>query len=97
MLRKGDSTAFVWMDAVNEETLTSYFEFLEDTLNTNGLQNCPSQFYNVNETKSQPSNDCAAQGYKKLCYQSSGQKGQITVVACGNATGNVLPPLIIYV
>jgi len=35
-------------------------------------------------------------GMKKPCYQSPGQKGQITVVACGKAAGNVLPPLIIY-
>ena len=31
-LRKGDSTAYVRMDAVNEETLTEYFDLLEDTL-----------------------------------------------------------------
>jgi len=35
-------------------------------------------------------------GMKKPHYQSPGQKGQITVVACGNAAGNVLPPLIIF-
>ena len=33
---------------------------------------------------------------KKPRYQSPGRKGQITVVACGNAAGNVLPPLIIF-
>ena len=34
-LRKGDSTAFVRMDAVNEETLNGYFDLLEDTLKQN--------------------------------------------------------------
>jgi len=29
-------------------------------------------------------------------HQLPGQKEQITVVACGNAAGNVLPPLIIF-
>ena len=50
VLRKGDSTAFVRMDAINEETLTSYYKLLEDTLQENKLQNCPSQIYNVDET-----------------------------------------------
>ena len=31
-LRKGDSTAFVRMDTVNEETLNGYFNIIEDTL-----------------------------------------------------------------
>ena len=49
-LRKGDSTAFVRMDAVNEETLNDYFDLLEDTLKQNNLQNLPCQIYNVDET-----------------------------------------------
>ena len=49
-LRKGDSTAHVRMDAVNKETLTEYFDLLEDTLKQHDLQNSPSQIYNVDET-----------------------------------------------
>ena len=37
-----------------------------------------------------------AKGIKKPCYQSPGQKGQMTVVSCGNAAGNLLPLLIIF-
>ena len=33
---------------------------------------------------------------KKVRYQSPGRKGQITVVGCGNAAGQVIPPLIIF-
>ena len=33
---------------------------------------------------------------KKVHYQSSGRKGQITVVACANAAGQVIPPMMIY-
>ena len=99
-MRKGDSTAFVRMDAINEETLTSYYKLLEDTLQENKLQNCPSQIYNVDETgvplNPKPPKIVVPKGMKKPRYQSPGQKGQITVVACGNAAGNVLPPLIIF-
>jgi len=35
------------MDAINEETLISYYTLLEDTLKKN---KCPSQIYNVDET-----------------------------------------------
>ena len=65
----------------------------------NGLQNCPSQIYNVDKT-GVPLNPkspkiVVPKGMKKPRYQSPGQKGQITVVACGNAPGNLLQPLII--
>jgi len=33
---------------------------------------------------------------KKARYQSPGRKGQITIVTCGNAAGQVLSPLIIF-
>ena len=31
LLRKGDSTAYIRMDAINEETLAEYFDLLEDS------------------------------------------------------------------
>ena len=99
-LRKGDSTAYIRMDAVNEETLAEYFDLLEDTLKQNDLQNSPSQIYNVDETgiplDPKAPKILVPKGIKKPRYQSPGRKGQITVVACGNAAGNVLPPLIIF-
>ena len=49
MLRKGDSTAYLRMDAVNEETLKQYYDLLEDTLTENNLMSLPSCIYNVNE------------------------------------------------
>ena len=33
---------------------------------------------------------------KKVRYRTSGRKGQITVVGCANASGQVIPPMIIY-
>ena len=100
VLRKGDSTAFIRMDAVNDETLKGYFDLLEDTLKQNSLQNSPSQIYNVDETgvplDPKAPKIVVPKGMKKPRYQSPGRKGQITVVACGNAAGNVLPPLIIF-
>jgi len=71
------------MDAVNEETLMSYYQLLEDTLKTNGLKNFPTQIYNVDETgvplNPKPPKTAVPKGMKKHRYQLPGQKGQITV------------------
>ena len=77
-LRKGDSTACVRMDAVNEETLTEYFDLLEDTLKQHDLQNSPSQIYNVDETgiplDPKAPKILVRKGIKKPQYQSPGRK-----------------------
>ena len=33
---------------------------------------------------------------QKVRYRSSGRKGQITIVACANAAGQTIPPMVIY-
>ena len=38
----------------------------------------------------------ARKGQKKIRYRTSGQKAQITVIGCGSAVGQILPPFIIY-
>ena len=38
----------------------------------------------------------AQKGKKKIRYQSSGQKQQITVIGCGSVTSQCLPPFIIF-
>ena len=35
-------------------------------------------------------------GAKKVQYRSTGRKGQITIVAHGIATGQVIPPSVIF-
>ena len=89
--------AYLRMDAVNDETLKQYYDLLEDTLN---LMSSPSCIYNVDETgiplDPKAPKVVAPVGMKKVRYQSPGRKGQITVVACGNAAGQMLPPTIIF-
>ncbi len=38
----------------------------------------------------------AKKGQKKVRYRTSGQKSQVTVIGCGSATGQVIPPFIIF-
>ena len=96
-LRRGDNTSNTRMDAINSESISQYFKFLKETLEQNKLMNSPQQIYNVDETgvPLDPS-VVTATGSKKVRVRSTGKKGQVTVVACGNASGQVLPPMLIF-
>ena len=99
-LRRGDNTAHVRMEAINQQTLKQYFELLNDTLREHDLLNSPSQIYNMDESwmplDPKAPNVVAVKGTKKVRYRSSGRKGQVTIVACGNAAGQVIPPMVIF-
>jgi len=99
-LWRGDNTAHVRMDAVNRDTMSHYFTLLQKTLDKNGLTNSPGQIYNVDESgiplDPKAPNIVAKTGTKKVRYRSTGRKGQITIVACGSATGQVIPPTVIF-
>jgi len=95
-LRQGDSTAH------DKETIDQYFSLLHDTLSAHDLLNKPSQIYNVDESgiplNPRPPKVVSAKGEKtkKVRYRSSGRKGKITIVACANAAGQIIPPKVIY-
>lgn len=43
-----------------------------------------------------PPKVAAQKGQKKVRYESSGRKNQITIVACGSVTGQPIPPFVIF-
>ena len=98
-VRQGDSTGHVRMDAMNRETIDHYFALLHNTLTTHNLL---SQIYNVDESgvplNPRPPKVVTSKGRvtKKVRYRTSGRKGQIIVVGCANASGQFIPPMIIY-
>ena len=101
-LRQGDPTAHVRMEAMNRETIDHYFSLLHDTLSTNRLLDKPLQIYNVDESgvpfNPRPPKVVSPKGrdMKKVRYRCSGRKGQITIVACANAAGHAIPPMVIF-
>ena len=99
-LKRGDNCAQVRMNAINNDTMKQYFDLLEDTLKEHNLLQHPSQIYNVDESgiplDPKSPNVVSKKGVKKVRYRSAGKKGQITIVACGNAIGQVIPPMVIY-
>ena len=47
---RGDPTANVRMNCLNQEIIADYFALLKDVLTENGLLNSPGRIYNVDET-----------------------------------------------
>lgn len=99
-LRVGDSTAGVRFDAINTENMDNYFELLKATYEEFKFDYYPESIFNMDETGvplcPRPPKVIAKKGQKKVRYRTSGQKSQITVLACGSATGQVIPPFIIF-
>ncbi len=92
--------AGVRMDAMNEENMKNYFELLKKILDDHGFDKHPESVYNMDETGMPlcppPPRIVAKKGQKKVRYRTSGQKSQVTVIGCGSATGQVIPPFIIF-
>ena len=100
-LRKGDSTCTARMSAMeNKEAIENYFEVLKDVLDEHGLNDRPSQLYNVDESgmplDHRPPRIVVKKGQRKVRYRTSGNKSQVTVVGCVNAAGSAMPPFVIF-
>ena len=97
--RSSDSTAGVQMDALSKKNLESYFELLKSVYDKYDFYCHPEAIY-MDETgvplEPCPPKVVARRGQKKVQYRTSGTKAQITVIGCGSATGQVLPPFIIF-
>ena len=95
-LWRSDSTAHVRMDAVNQETMDQYFSLLGEVLMEHNLVDKSSQIYNVDESgvplDPKPPNVITKKGSKKVRYQVSGRKGQVTIAGYANAIWQAIPP-----
>ena len=68
--------------------MTPSFPLLRDVLTEHGLFAKPAQIFDVDESGipfDHLRNVVAKKGTKKVRYQSSGKKGQVTIVGCASA------------
>ena len=90
-LRAGEALVYLQAVATSPETLTSYFDQLEDILNTNRLRYTPSRIFNADESGiplcHRPGKRITVRGQKNVIVNTSGNKTQITVLACVSASG----------
>ena len=82
------------------QTKIRNFAMLKKTLLENNLMNKLAQIYNVDES-GMPLDHCppkviSEKGQKKVCSRTSGNKSQITFIACVGASGHALPPFVIF-
>ena len=99
-LRAGDATANVRMDALSKKNLDYYFNLLKMEFDKYNFYGHPEAIYNMDETgvplEPRPPKVVAKKEQQKVWYRTFGTKAQITVVGCGSATGQILPPFIIF-
>ena len=99
-LRKGDALALPRATATTAANMNEYYSPLKTTLEEQGIMNRPSRIYNMDESgmplDHKPPRVVARKGTKKIHCHTSGNKSQITILACANAVGTTLPPMVIF-
>ena len=99
-MRAGEALAYRRAVATSPETFSNYFDQLEEVLDTNGLRHAPSRIFNADESgiplQHRPGRRIAVRGQKHVIVNTSGNKTQITVLACISASGCYIPPMVIF-
>ncbi|XP_033761495.1 jerky protein homolog-like [Pecten maximus] len=85
--------------ALNPNVVKNYFAMLGDILDKYGLKNKPERIFNADETgmplDHKPPKIVKVAG-QDAHTQTSGNKTNITVVACASASGLLIPPQVIF-
>ena len=88
-LRHSQALSYVRAAANNPEAIHKYFDLLQQTLEDNGLTHRPAQVFNCDESSlplsHKPPKVVARVGQKHPYAVTSGDKAQITILACASA------------
>ena len=99
-LRTSDPLSRMRTNAITKENMPAYFSILEETLKEHDLLDKPSFILNMDESgmplDHKQQKRAATKGMKKVQGPASGDKTQITIIACSNAAGYTLPPMVIF-
>ena len=85
--------------ATDPDVFSRYFDLLEETIKENGLDGRPGQIFNMDESGIPLDPKSPKLVFEKGCHAScvtTGDKTQITIVACVSATGFSIPPMVIW-
>ena len=97
-LLTGESLSYVRAASTNHVVIDKYFDLLEDILSKNSLTS--SRIFNLDESgiplQHCPGKRIAVRGQKHVNVVTSGNKMNITVLACVSASGFVMPPMVIF-
>lgn len=86
---------------MNRVVVAGYFEKLRAVLMKEELMQKPQCIYNMDEkgcrlTLHHPQKVYAATGAKRVPIVAPEHAESVTIVACGNATGQVVPPMVLF-
>ena len=99
VLQTPATLSFARARASDRESLNRYFDELESTLDVNGLVDKPCLLFNMDES-GMPLDPkllkTVAQKGVKIHQFTSGIKTQMTVVDCVSASGQCIPPMVIW-
>ena len=99
-LHRSEPLSYIRATASHPDVLEKYFEELECTLSANEILDKPSLIFNMDESgfPLDPKNPfiVCRRGERHPSFITSGSKVQITVLACCNAAGYAIPPLVIF-
>ena len=99
-LRMSEPLGHVRAVCSSPEVLQRYFDILEDTLRSNELMDKPCQVFNCDETgmplDPHPPQVVTKKGVKHSVSITSGEKSQITVLACCSTGSYAIPPFVIF-
>lgn len=99
-VRQSEGLSLARAKGMCREEVGSFFDLLQETLEKNDLMDKPSCIWNMDESgiqlNNKPGKVLASKGSKDVHVLTSAEKGEnITVVACNNAVGTFLPPVLI--
>ena len=100
VLRNPEPLTHSRIRGVSHSFIESYFDLLETTITEAGLQEKPCHIYNLDETgfplNPKAPKIIAVKGEKHPSAVTSFDRSQMTVLACCNAGGYAIPPLVIF-
>lgn len=99
-IRQAEGLSVARAKGLSREEVTNFYELLTKVMTDNGLLNKPERIYNMDESgvqlNNKPGKVVAKKGAKVVHSVTSAEKGEtMTIVACCNAIGNFLPPVVI--
>lgn len=98
-IRKPEKLGSLRARMLNREVVGHYFDSLGDLINKLNLQNKPSMIWNCDETGKQlehtPVRVVAKKGSKAVVGRTSNSRANISILACVNASGDRMPPMLV--
>ncbi|KAF2896534.1 hypothetical protein ILUMI_09641 [Ignelater luminosus] len=100
-IRKPEGLPRARINGMKKEKVAEFYKTLENMVEENDFRGKPECVYNVDETgmplNNQPPDIIAKKGSKDVVSMTSVERGQnVTVLACMNATGQFIPPFVLF-